>query len=158
LAFFLKTSEIIAMYSKFWDNIREILKGRKDGQKWLAKVSGVGRTAINNGIGKLNKPEAEGRTIKNSPSVDNAYAIAKALKLSVEELVDGEAGEQYLREYIKEKSWAFSPPERIADIVDALQELSDDELVPIRGAIKATLDKKEVSGIPLEAKSGKRTG
>jgi hypothetical protein len=137
-----KTSEIIDMYSKFWDNVRGLLKGRKDGQKWLAKVSGVGRTAINNGIGKLNKPEPEGRIIKNSPSVDNAYVIAKALKLSVEELVDGEVGRQYLREYIRDKGWAFSPPPRIADIVEAVDRLSDEELVPVRGVIKAMLDKK----------------
>jgi transcriptional regulator with XRE-family HTH domain len=158
LAFFSKTSEIIDMYSKFWDNIREILKGRKDGQKWLAKVSGVGRTAINNGIGKLSKPESDGRTIKNSPSVDNAYAIAKALKLSVEELVDGEAGEQYLREYIKEKSWAFSPPERIADIVEAANKLSNEQLGYVMGLITTMLDKEEDSGVPPEGKSGKKTG
>jgi hypothetical protein len=50
-----------------------------------------------NGIGKLYKPELNGRTIKNSPSGDNAYAIARALRLSIEELADDEAGEQYLR-------------------------------------------------------------
>jgi hypothetical protein len=69
------------------------------------------------------------------------------LKTTVEELVDGEAGEQYLRGYIREKGWEFSPPEQIADIVEAIQGLSNDDLVPIRGAIKAILDrKKEVSG------------
>jgi hypothetical protein len=144
------------MYSKFWDNIRELLKGRKDGQKWLANVSGVGRTAINNGIGKLNKPEPEGRIIKNSPSVDNAYAIARALKLSVEELVDGKAGEQYLREYIKEKGWQFSPPERIADIVAATDKLSDEQLDYVMGLIKTMLDKKGASGVPPEVKSRKK--
>jgi predicted RNA binding protein YcfA (HicA-like mRNA interferase family) len=77
------------------------------------------------------------------PELLAAVALAKVLKTTVIELVDGEAGEQYLREYIREKSWAFSPPERIADIAGALQELSDDELIPIRGAIKAILDKKE---------------
>jgi hypothetical protein len=95
---------------------------------------------------------------ESPPKVPDMVKIARYLKTTVEELVDGEAGEQYLREYVREKAWAFSPPERIADIVDALQELSDDELAPIRGAIKFTLDKKEASGIPPEAKSGKKTG
>jgi DNA-binding XRE family transcriptional regulator len=123
------------MYSKFWNNVRELLKSRKNGQKWLADVSGVGRTAINNGIGKLYKPELKGRTIKNSPSVDNAYAIARALRLSIEELVDGEAGERYLREYVRGRGWGYSPPERIADIVSSLTGLGDRDLDIIRGTI-----------------------
>jgi hypothetical protein len=80
------------------------------------------------------------------------------MQTTVEELVDGEAGEQYLREYVRGKGWEFSPPERIADIVEALQKLSDDELVPIRGAVKATLGKQEVSGVPPGIKSEKKTG
>jgi hypothetical protein len=92
------------------------------------------------------------------PKAFDLLKITKYLKTTVEELVDGEAGEQYLREYVQGKGWQFSPPERIADIVAALQELSDNELVPIRGAIKAILDKKEASGVTPEAKSGKKTG
>jgi hypothetical protein len=131
------------MASKFWDNVRSRLSTLKKTQKWLGNVSGVGRTVINSGISRL-----------SSPTVDNAYFISKVLNTSIEELVDGEAGEQYLREYIREKGWGFSPPERIADIVEAVQGLSSDELVPIRGAIKAILDKKkEESGVPPEAKS-----
>jgi hypothetical protein len=80
------------------------------------------------------------------PRADEAIVLAKDMETTVEELIDGAAGEQYLREYVREKGWAFSPPERIADIVDALQELSYDELVPIRGAIKAILDKKAAQG------------
>jgi hypothetical protein len=82
----------------------------------------------------------------SSPTVDNVYVISRVLNISIEKLVNGETGEQYLREYAREKSRTFSPPERIADIVGALQELSDDELVPIRGAIRAILDKKEAQG------------
>jgi transcriptional regulator with XRE-family HTH domain len=135
------------MASKFWDNVRDRLNAFGKTQKWLANESKVGKTVINSGISRL-----------SSPSVDNAYFISRVLNVSIEELVDGEAGEQYLREYIQEKGWQFSPPDRIADIVAALQKLSDDELVPIRGAITATLDRKEVSGIPPEIKSGKKTG
>jgi hypothetical protein len=77
------------------------------------------------------------------PRADEAIVLAKDMETTVEELIDGAAGEQYLREYIREKSWAFSPPERIADIVDALQELSDEQLDYVMGLIKAMLDKKE---------------
>jgi hypothetical protein len=84
------------------------------------------------------------------PRTDEALILAKDMRTTVEELIDGEAGEQYLREYIQEKGWGFSPPKRIADIVEAVQRLSDDELAPIRGGIKAILDKKEASGVPPE--------
>ena len=76
------------------------------------------------------------------PDANEVVKLAVLLKTTVEELVDGEAGEQYLRDYIREKAWEFSPPDRIADIVEAVDRLSDEELVPIRGAIKAILDKK----------------
>jgi hypothetical protein len=91
---------------------------------------------------------------KTYPDAGEVTRLAVLLKTTVEELVDGKAGEQYLRGYIQEKGWEFSPPERIADIVEAIQSLSDDDLVPIRGALKATLDKKrEASGVTLEIKS-----
>jgi hypothetical protein len=82
------------------------------------------------------------------PRADEAIIIAKDMQTTVEELVDDEAGERYLRGYIQEKGWEFSPPEQIADIVEAIQGLSDDELVPIRGAIKAILDKKREKSLP----------
>jgi hypothetical protein len=77
------------------------------------------------------------------PRADEAIVLAKDMQTTVEELVDGEAGEEYLQEYVRDKGWRFSPPERIVDIVEAVSKLSNEELIPIRGAIKALLDKKE---------------
>jgi hypothetical protein len=76
------------------------------------------------------------------PELLTAVALAKVLNTTVEELVDGEAGAQRLQEYIREKGWGFSPPDRIADIVEGVMGLSDAELTPIRRAIKAILDRK----------------
>lgn len=135
------------MDENFWDRIKRQLNTMDKPDIWLIKNANLGKTAIING-----------QTKKTSPSVDIAYRCAKVLRTTVEELVDGEAGERYLRGHIQEKGWGFSPPERIADIVDAVRDLSDDELVPIRGAIKALLDKKGVSGISPEEKSGKKIG
>jgi hypothetical protein len=87
------------------------------------------------------------------PRANEAIVLAKDMQTTVEELIDGEAGERYLREYVREKGWEFSPPERIADIVEAVDRMSDEELVPIRGAIKATLEAKVRSAAeeqPLE--------
>jgi transcriptional regulator with XRE-family HTH domain len=139
------------MYSKFWNNVRERLTDRNEGQKWLARESGVGRTAINNGIAKLNKLEPKGREIKNSPSVDNSYAIARALAVTIEELVDGEAGAEYVRQWARQDGKVYRPPERIADIVDLLSRLTDRDLEVIRmsaktmlGLDKETKEKREV--------------
>jgi hypothetical protein len=124
------------MYSKFWENVRERLKDKKDGQKWLAKESGVGRTAINNGIAKLNKPEPQGREIKNSPSVDNSYAVAKALGVTIEELVAGKSGLEYVRQRIVETGEMWEPPPRLAEIMAILKGLDDDDLTVVTGALQ----------------------
>jgi hypothetical protein len=139
------------MGENFWGRIKKLLNALDEPDIWLIKNAKLGKTAIING-----------QTKKTSPSVDIAYRCAKVLKTTIEELVDGEAGEQYLRDYIQGKGWEFSPPLWIADIVEAVQGLSEDELVPIRGAIRAILDKKkEASGVTPEVKSEsepKKTG
>jgi transcriptional regulator with XRE-family HTH domain len=135
------------MKSKFWENVSGYINEPGKSQKWLSSVSNVGKTVINSGIAR-----------KSSPSVDYAYAIAKALGVTVEELVDDEAGEQYLREYIGSRGWAFSPPPRIADFVEAASMLSDEQLDYVMGLIKTMLDKKEASGMPPEVKTSKKTG
>jgi hypothetical protein len=147
------------MYSKFWDNVRGKLTGKKDGQKWLALESGVGRTTINNGIAKLNKPEPAGPDVKNSPSVDNAYAIARALAVTIEELVDGEAGIDHVRQWAKSEGKVYEPPERIADIVASINGLADRELEIVRGTISGILasgTQGETASPPLEPKAEDR--
>ena len=144
------------MYSKFWDNVRGKLKRKKDGQKWLAQESGVGRTAINNGIAKLNKPEPEGREVKNSPSVDNSYAIAKALAVTIEELVDGEAGAEYVRQWARSDGKVYEPPQRIADIVASLRDLTDRDLDIVRVTISGILGRTSEEGANPPATAGEQ--
>jgi len=141
--FFSKKAEIIAMNSKFWENVRDHIKDTRDGQKWLAEASGVGRTAINGGIAKLSKPETKGNTIVNSPSADNAFAIAKVLKTTVEQLVDGARGAEYVRQLYAAKGLFWEPPGRIADIVAVLDAVDD-----------ATLDTVRIMLLPLREKKG----
>jgi DNA-binding XRE family transcriptional regulator len=139
-------AEVIVMYSKFWNNVRTRLKDKKDGQKWLAKESGVGRTAINNGISKLNKPEPQGREIKNSPSVDNAFAIAKVLGATIEELVDGEVGVEYVRKVVRNDPRAIQVPDRLSSIVEDLLFLDENELRGIRANVEALAAPKKGKG------------
>ena len=145
MTFYIKIAEIVEMYSNFWENVRGKIKDKKDGQKWLSETSGVGRTAINNGIGKLNKQETAGRQITNSPSVDNAYAIAKALEVSIEELVDGEDGAEYVRKLYANKGLLWEPPGRIADIVAVLKFLDDVTLDTVRKMVLPLGEKGEAA-------------
>jgi len=111
----------VGMQSEFWNNVRKQIKVKKDGQKWLSEASKVGRTVINSGIARL-----------SSPSVDNAYKVAKALETTVEELVDCEAGEEYVRKIFADKGLLWEPPPRIADIVGVLDSLDNATLDFIR--------------------------
>jgi len=130
------------MNSKFWENVREQIKDKKDSQKWLADASGVGRTAINNGIAKLNKPETKGNTVINSPSADNAFAIARVLKTTVEELVAGPIGAEYVRQLYAAKGLLWEPPGRIADIVAVLDAVDDETLDTVRTMLLPLKEKK----------------
>jgi hypothetical protein len=83
------------------------------------------------------------------PRADEAIVIAKDMHTTVEELVDGEKGEQYLKEYVHQKGWEFTPPERIADIVQDVQGLSDDDLIPVRAVIQSMVGKKKGEAKPV---------
>jgi hypothetical protein len=80
------------------------------------------------------------------PRADEALILAKDMQTTVEELVDGKAGEQYLREYVQEKGWGLSPPPQIADIVHGLSLLDDGELDMIRAAVLAAVERKKGTG------------
>jgi hypothetical protein len=123
------------METEFWGNVRVLLARRT--QQWLAQESGVGRTAINNGLGKDVKKK------KSFPTADRAYKIAVTLGSTVEYLVGGEEGADYIKRWARENGGAWEPPSRIADIVHGLLLLTDEELVPIRGAVFALAGTKK---------------
>jgi ribosome biogenesis GTPase A len=128
----------------FWDRIKLKLSSLGKPDIWLINGANLGKTAIVNGQKK-----------KTSPSVDIAYRCAKVLGTTMEELVDGEDGEQYLREYVRRKGWHFFPPARISDIVEAAGKLSDEQLDYVKGLIATMLEKREDSGASPEIKSPK---
>jgi transcriptional regulator with XRE-family HTH domain len=124
------------MKTNFWSNLDQARKGAGKERKAVIEECDLSNNAFTQGIRR-----------KSDPSVSTAYRCAKSVYKTVEELIDGEAGEQYLREYIRNKGWGFSPPERIADIVEATDGLSDEQLDYVMGLIKAMLDKKGESGV-----------
>jgi hypothetical protein len=120
------------MGSKFWDTVRIKLNELDETQKWLSIRSRVGHTVINSGISRA-----------SSPSVDNAYAIARVLRITIEELVDGEAGAAYVRKIVENDPKAVQVPARIKSIVDGLLVLDEKELVGIRANVEALAEAKK---------------
>jgi hypothetical protein len=121
----------------FWDRIKRLLNSMDKPDIWLIKSADLGKTAIING-----------QTKKTSPSVDIAYRCAKALKTTIEELVDGEAGAEYVRKVVKNDPRAIQVPDRLSSIVEDLLLLDENELIGIRANV----------GALAEAKKGKATG
>ena len=95
-------------------------------QKWLAEMSNVGKTVINSGIAR-----------KSSPSADNAFAIARVFEVSIEELLDSEAGAEYIRKINRNDPMAIQVPDRIYPIVKNLLVLNDRDLTGILGNVEA---------------------
>jgi transcriptional regulator with XRE-family HTH domain len=128
--------------------IRENLKAAitKSGLfvKEVAAKSGVKKRTIDKWVGSE----------ETEPKVIDLYKACVVLQTTMEEVVDGDSGEQYLRGYIREKGWGFSPPERIADIVQGLSLLDDNELDMIRGAVVSAVARKKGTGTGTNALPG----
>jgi hypothetical protein len=77
------------------------------------------------------------------PELLTAVALVRVLNTTVEELVDGENGAEYVRQIVRPKL-----PPRIAAIVEDLMMLDDKELDIIQAAAHTA----------AEAKKGKSTG
>jgi SOS-response transcriptional repressor LexA len=121
------------MVSKYWENVFNRLGKLDKSQVWLASVSKVGKTVINSGIAR-----------KSSPQVDHAYAIAKAFSVTIEELLDGGKGLEYVRGLIAKEGKLWELPEKIRDIVKILENLDDSELKVVKKML-AGLSQYEVS-------------
>ncbi|MCL2139501.1 MAG: hypothetical protein FWH41_08235 [Treponema sp.] len=65
------------------------------------------------------------------------YAIAQALKTTVEYLVDGQNGEKYLHCFSWNDPRAMRVPDRIRGIAEGLLLLDDDQLVGIEANVAA---------------------
>jgi hypothetical protein len=73
------------------------------------------------------------------PRADEAIILAKDMQTTVEELIDGEVGAEYIRQLVRDTGGVWEPPPRIADIVQNLALLNDRDLDIIRGAVSAAV-------------------
>jgi transcriptional regulator with XRE-family HTH domain len=116
------------------ENLKSAFSARNLYVKEVAAKSGVKKGTIDNWLSASKTKE---------PRAIDLYAVCRAVHITMEEAVDGEAGERYLRELIREKGWAFAPPERISNIVNAASELSDEQLGYVMGLINTMLNSKK---------------
>jgi len=105
------------MASCFWENTDYRLLKLGKSRPWLAREANVGESFVETGIQK-----------RSSPSVDRAYAVAKVFNVSIEELVDGENGEKYIRELVLNNDMGIRVPERILPFIEPLLDLSERDL------------------------------
>ena len=115
--------------------------------KEVSAKSGVKKATIDNWLSAAKTKE---------PRAIDLYAVCRAVHITMEQAVDGEAGLEYVRSVIKRDGAQFSPPDRIADIVEAANGLSDEQLGYVMGLIKTMLEKKEASGVKLDVAPKRR--
>jgi hypothetical protein len=73
------------------------------------------------------------------PNVTSGYAIAKALKTTLEELVDGESGAEYIRGLVRNDPKTIQVPDKILPNVEGLLELGDNDLNVVQASIRAMI-------------------
>ena len=101
--------------------------------KEIAAKSGVKKRTIDKWVGI----EA------NEPKVNDLYNVCMVLKTTMEWIVNGEAGTEYVKSIIKNDPRAVQVPDRIFPIVEGLLLLDDRELSAILANVHAlTRDKK----------------
>ncbi|MFZ4618876.1 MAG: helix-turn-helix domain-containing protein [Rectinemataceae bacterium] len=65
------------------------------------------------------------KTEKRFPRANEAVAIARALGVSVEYLVEGEPGAAYILKLVMDSGVGWHPPEKLKPLVDDLEILDD---------------------------------
>lgn len=125
------------MTSLFWNNLEnERIKAKKE-RKDIEAECNLQNNAFTQGLKR-----------KSSPSVDLAYKLAVAVNLTIEELVNGEAGLEYVRRVIKNDPRAVQVPEHIFPIVEGLLLLDDRDLSGILAHVDALTKEKKGKSKP----------
>jgi|GEM_PF-1482476 len=95
------------------------------------------------------KAEVNKRTIdkwvgasETEPKVKDLYKVCKVLGVSIEWVVDGEAGSEYIRKIIGNDPKAIQVPERISSLVDDLLVLDETQLIVIKASAAALAESK----------------
>jgi len=101
--------------------------------KEISAISGVKKRTIDKWVGV----EA------TEPKVNDLYNVCKALKTTMEWLVDGDSGTEYIKTIIRNDPRAVQVPDRIFPIVERLLLLDDRELSGILANVQALTNNKK---------------
>jgi transcriptional regulator with XRE-family HTH domain len=71
------------------------------------------------------------------PKVNDLYKVCKVLSVTMEWVVDGEAGTEFIKAVVRNDPMTVQVPDRIRDIVANLLLLDDNEIIGIRANAKA---------------------
>jgi hypothetical protein len=135
-----ENTETIFMKPQFWSNLDSARQKVKKERKAIIEECDLAPNAFTQGIKR-----------KSTPAADTALKCAIAVNSTVEQLVDGEAGAEYVRQWARQDGKVWQAPEAIADIVDLLGRLDEGELVIVRGTIMAIL---RVNGLEENIRGG----
>jgi transcriptional regulator with XRE-family HTH domain len=109
--------------------------------KEVAKKAGISKGTIDNWLNKSKEPR-----------INALYAVCKAINITMEQAVDGEAGLEYIRNLLRQDGLFWEPPPRLDGIMAILKDLDDEELAVATGAMRGAIQAMK------EAKRGNKKG
>jgi transcriptional regulator with XRE-family HTH domain len=116
----------------FKEQFKVAIKKSKLFVKEIAAKSGVKKRTIDKWVGGT------------EPKVNDFYKVCKILSVTMEQIVDGKAGEDYVRKIVRNNPNDIQVPDRIYSLVKDILLLDDKELKGIRANVEAlTEDKKK---------------
>ena len=115
------------------DNLKAAIKKSGFVVYEIAEKAGVKKRTIDKWVG----------TTGTEPKVNDFFNVCKVLDVTMEWMIDGEKGAEYVRKVVRNDPFSVQVPDRIRDIVGNLLVLDDNELVGIRANAKALADTKK---------------
>jgi transcriptional regulator with XRE-family HTH domain len=112
--------------------------------KEIAAKSGVNKSTID---GWMSARAYEPRPI-------DLYAVCRVVDITMEQVIDGDDGVAYVRQWARKQGGLWEPPEHIADIVTDLLVLDDSQLDMIRASAHIAAESKRGQNISSNLKTG----
>jgi transcriptional regulator with XRE-family HTH domain len=109
------------------DNLKAAVTNSGMIVKEIAAKSGVNKRTIDKWVGAS----------ATEPKVNDLYRVCKVLSVTMEWVVDGEAGTEYVGTVVRNDPTIIQVPDRIRDIVANLLLLNDNEMIGIMANAEA---------------------
>jgi hypothetical protein len=117
----------------FWKRVKERIVSENTTQAWVSKQTGK---SLNTFKGWISKGIL--------PNCIDSVKMAKSLNTTVEELVDGEKGREYVLKWAGQNGVQWRPPDRLEKMLDDLLFVDDTFLEILQPALTAAVNKKRM--------------